>query len=59
MIACGNDSNVHVWDRRVAKLPTMSIPAPIGGDLNSIQLSKDEQVLNRMLLLSLMTVAMP
>ncbi|XP_024378581.1 uncharacterized protein [Physcomitrium patens] len=44
IIACGNDSNVHVWDRRVGKLPTMSIPAPIAGDLNSIQLSRDEQL---------------
>lgn len=58
IIACGNDSNVHVWDRRVGKLPTMSIPAPIAGDLNSIQLSRDEQVINRMLLISLIAVVM-
>lgn len=46
MIACGNDNNVHVWDRRVGKLPTMSLPAPTGGgDLNSLQLLRDEHLI--------------
>jgi hypothetical protein len=46
MVACGNDNNVHIWDRRVGKLPTMSLPAHTNvGDLNSLQLSRDEQVL--------------
>lgn len=48
MVACGNDNNVHIWDRRVGKLPTMSLPAHTNvGDLNSLQLSRDEQVLKK------------
>lgn len=36
---------MHLWDRRTGKLPSLSLQAPVGaGDLNSLELSNDEQV---------------
>ncbi|CAK9227986.1 unnamed protein product [Sphagnum troendelagicum] len=45
VLACGNENKVHLWDRRTGKLPSLSLQAPAGaGDLNSLELSNDEQL---------------
>jgi hypothetical protein len=45
VLACGNENKLHLWDRRTGKLPSLSLQAPVGaGDLNSLDLSNDEQV---------------
>ncbi|KAL2650915.1 hypothetical protein R1flu_019043 [Riccia fluitans] len=45
VLACGRDSHVHIWDRRVGTSSSAALAAPgAGGALNSVELSKDTQI---------------
>ncbi|KAL3700716.1 hypothetical protein R1sor_018738 [Riccia sorocarpa] len=45
VLACGRDNHVHIWDRRVSTSASTAHAAPgAGGALNSVDLSKDKQI---------------